>query len=419
MVARACAFAAALMALALPGAARAQGILSQMQDEVASIVSRARPAIVSIEDERALGGRGRQDAPKPTGPDVGGPNHRAPESGGKGDHHGMPEPPKIGSGFSIGDGFIVTTADVLSGMKNPLVMTEDGRRIHATVSGIDPEMNIGVLKLAAGMEIPGLKLGHSSSVYPGHFAISIGNQYGHLNSVALNLIAGVRDDGFPAGEHFYPSVIQIAGTVGVGTSGAPILDVHGEVVGMVAGIPFGDWTYAPFPNGPRRPESGRRNSAVVNTVGAGPGQGKPEPAPGATADQKIVFLRPPVTSAGFALPVDDMRPVLAGLRQGKLVHCWLGLDMDPVRKREDANGTVTTTWSVIVTTVYPNSPASAAGLQTGDKLLTVNGRQVVRLNSIRAALLRAQPGEPMEIRLERKGAPQTVTVKLAARPDKR
>ncbi len=406
-------------ALLLQAPAPAQGILSQMQDEVASIVSRARPSIVAIEDERVFNGpRGQQQPDAGHGkPDGTGTDHARPYAPRDGQRRPMGEPPKIGSGFSIGDGFVVTTADVLSGMKNPMVLTEDGRRIHATISGVDPEMNIGVLKLPSNTALPGLKLGQSNHVYPGHFAISIGNQYGHLNSVALTLVAGLHYDGFPAGEHFYPGLIQIAGTVGVGTSGAPILDAHGDVIGMIVGIPFGDWTSAPFPNGPRMPGQGPGRSGVINTSGT-QGASKSDPAaPPPTPDQRIVFLRPPVTSAGFALPIDDMKPVLAALRQGRLVHCWLGLDMKEERKREEANGAFTMKRWVMVSTVYPNSPASAAGLQTGDRLVTVNGRPVARLNTIRAALLRAQPGDAMDVHIDRKGVVQALTVHLVARPE--
>ena len=406
----------------------AQGILEQMQDEVATIVSRARPAIVSIEDERFFGGprgrpadsgRGKPEGPR-SEPDKSQPPQRA--------RRPMGEPPRIGSGFSIGDGFIVTTADVLMGMKSPMVLTEDGRRIRATISGVDPEMNIGVLKLTSTSALPGLKLGRSSTVYPGHFAISIGNQYGHLNSVALTLVAGIRDDGIPAGEHFYPGLIQIAGTVAAGTSGAPILNARGEVVGMIAGIPSGDWPPFPFPGNPsaagrpgqtRGPAGSERSRGLVDaTIESGQGAGSPPAnSTGPAGDPRFVFIRPPFSSAGFALPIDDMKPVLSGLRQGKLVHCWLGLDMKEERKRVESDGVVTWKRSVYVSTVYPNSPASAAGFQVGDTFTSVNSRPINRLINIRAALLRAQPGDSMEFKLERKGAMQTVTAHLAVRPE--
>jgi S1-C subfamily serine protease len=134
-------------------------------------------------------------------------------------------------------------------------------------------------------------------------------------------------------------------------------------------------------------------------------------------ESRIVFLRPPVTSAGFALPIDDMKPVLAALRQGKMVHCWLGVDMGEERKTEEVDGTVTSRRTVFVTKVYPGSPAAAAGLMPGDVLATVNGRPVTRLFVMRAALLRAQPGEGMELRIDRKGAISTITARLAAHPE--
>jgi S1-C subfamily serine protease len=421
----------AALGLFASGPVLAQGILEQMQDEVAAIVSRSRTAIVSIEDERIFGGqRGRPENGGPKRPDGASALHDASQSPQESPRRPMGEPPKAGTGFSIGDGFIVTTADVLSGMKHPMVLTEDGRRIHATVAGIDPEMNIGVLKLTGAASLPALKLGQSSRVYAGHFAISIGNQFGHLNSVALTLVAGVRDDGVPAGEHFYPALIQIAGTVGAGTSGAPILNVRGEVIGMIAGVPFGDWTASPFLNpAPNRggapgafPGGGRPTGVIDAAVGAG----SPSPDSTGTApvtpgqppkvDPRFVFMRPPFTSAGFALPIDDMKPVLAGIRQNKFVHCWLGVDMKEERKPVERDGAVTWRRTVTVSTVYPNSPASAAGFQVGDALTTVNSRPVTRLNVIRAALLRAQPGDGMEVHLERKDGPHTITARLAARP---
>jgi len=145
--------------------------------------------------------------------------------------------PRAGTGFSVGDGYIVTTADVLQGMNNPVVVTDSGAKIRATVAGLDQERNIGLIKLVGPARIDGLKLGDSDRAIAGHFAISIGNQHGQANAVALTLIAGLRTEGTYSGGHFYPSLIQIGGTVGAGTSGAPLLDSHGEVIGIMAGVP--------------------------------------------------------------------------------------------------------------------------------------------------------------------------------------
>jgi S1-C subfamily serine protease len=203
------------------------------------------------------------------------------------------------------------------------------------------------------------------------------------------------------------------------------LNARGEVVGMIAGIPFSDWTSTPFnmlpPGAPAGGPGSQRGGGVISAA-VQPGQSKTEP--GATAPpsgvpvpDKVVFLRPPVTSAGFAVPIDDIKPVLAGLRQGKFQHCWLGVDMKEERKPIEKDGAVTWRRSVYVSTVYPGSPASAAGLQVGDVLTSVNGRSVNRINIVRATLLRARPGDAMEVRVERKTGAQTISARLAAKPE--
>src|SRR5262249_14232648 len=141
---------------------------------------------------------------------------------------GLAYAPKSGSGFCIADDYIVTTADVLEGMQSPLVVTDNGTRVKARIVGINTDLNVGLLKLLAKTDITALKLGDSSTVEVGHFAISIGNQSGQTNSVALMLVGGVRKEGAYSGNRFYPSLIQIAGTVGAGTSGAPLVNARGE-----------------------------------------------------------------------------------------------------------------------------------------------------------------------------------------------
>ena len=82
-----------------------------------------------------------------------------------------PPTPKSGSGFSVGDGYIVTTADVVQGMSSPIVTADDGRRIRAILVAIDGERNVGLVRLSSSARLPGLTLGDSDRVMPGHFAI--------------------------------------------------------------------------------------------------------------------------------------------------------------------------------------------------------------------------------------------------------
>src|SRR5262249_21737368 len=89
--------------------------------------------------------------------------------------------PKSGSGFCIADDYVVTTADVLEGMQSPLVVTDNGTRVKAKIVGINSDLNVGLLKLLAKADVTALKLGDSSTVEVGHFAISIGNQSGQAN----------------------------------------------------------------------------------------------------------------------------------------------------------------------------------------------------------------------------------------------
>src|SRR5205823_14367806 len=104
------------------------------------------------------------------------------------------------------------------GMRNPTVLTESGVRFRAFTVRIDSELNIGLLRLPPKSDTPALPLGDSNTLVVGQFAITIGNQSGQPNAVALAGISGVKRDGAFAGGHFYPNLIQIAGTVAAGAS---------------------------------------------------------------------------------------------------------------------------------------------------------------------------------------------------------
>ena len=424
---------AALLLGAVP-AARADGILEQMQNEIAAIVRANKGGIVSIEDEEAK-------PPGRAGVNFD-PRRFAEQQGRKGpsalEHANAP---KAGSGFSIGDGYVVTTADVVEGMHRPLVIADDGTRIRAKIVGVDLELNLGLLKLPTKAGLPALKMGDSDTLAVGHFAISIGNQAGHANSVALTMVAGVRSDGTHTGEHFYPALIQIAGTIGAGTSGAPLLNARGEVVGVIAGAPAGEWTetqiyteqpFNPLPGGragtlppdaPRLRNPQPEPRADESRQGRGKdlflfGQGQaPAEQNGPLAMR--VFLRPPVTGTGFAIPINDLRFSIKELiANGKIVHIWVGVDLKNDRKVEDEDDIIKMKRYVRIRGIYPDSPAQKAGLQPGDILTGLNARPVTTMTEVRATFMRLHPADILAVTVLRNGVTQTMNLNIVARPDR-
>ena len=401
---------------------------------------------------------------------------------------------KTGSGFSIGDGYIVTTADVLDGMANPLVTTDGGTQVRAQIMGVNKEWNIGLLKLLAKVNLPALKLGNSAKVAVGHFAISVGQQSGQANSVALLLVGGLRTDGVSAGGHFYPELIQIAGTVGEGISGAPLVNSRGEVIGIMAGVPAAplsplgitaapgntagiEWNdglkalgvrqygqtqnsdpqyylhYA-IPDAPAPesspfvllPQSGSSKSAtpVIPPEGTEKANDSailpPKTVPGEHLDalpqktapvQKSVPVlgdlpyigtlfrsnalpnapvtnwnlstavpasAAPVTSAGFAVPINSLKPILDELKSGKPVaKGWIGISPRDDVTTSETGGVVTEIRRVVVEGVYPDSPAFAAGILPGDEIVSLNGKSIQSANDVREVSQNLRVGDKLRI----------------------
>ncbi len=380
--------------------AKADGVLEKIQDEVAIIVKRSTRGIVSIQDERLLNFFMKQKAP----PEIKIPGDKPPpifEAMRREFPNGFP---KIGSGFMVGDGYILSTSDVLDGMQNPLVVTQDGKFLKTVVIGIDREQNVGLLKLASKSNLPSLTLGNSDYVLPGHFAISIGNQFGHTNSVALAMVAGVRDEGVSAPDHFYASLIQISGTVGAGASGAPLLNARGDVIGMVAAVPSFDGRPAP-----ERPPGNSEPPTHFNP---------PNPEQDRNRRREGGRNSPYSTSStGFAIPINDARMIMQDLIEKRTIHAWLGVDLSLERGANSNDGNFEMSEKVVVKFVYPGSPALANGIAPGDVLVSLNNRPAHRISLARAILIRLRPGDALKMRTSRNGKEREFEVKLSANPN--
>jgi S1-C subfamily serine protease len=332
--------------------------------------------------------------------------------------------PQIGSGFSIGEGYIVTTSDVLQGVRSPVVVTDSGTRLRAQVVGKSNEMNIGLLKLVAKTELPSLSLGDSESVRSGHFAVSIGNQSGQPNSVSLLLVGNVRNGGTYAGNQFYNNLIQITGGIGNGNSGAPLVNVRGEVIGMMAAIPVNEKVNLTqqtqdnllrFWNVPPPPKPKELTGVQLNI------ENHPEfndPNAQVRFFQEPLFApRPESSSIGFAIPINQIRGVVSEFRSGTpIIQGWIGIAPEDVVQAIEKEGIIEVNRSVKITGIYPDSPAFHAGLQPGDIIIQLNSKPIKYAAEIREASLRLRKGEVLSMTINRPKETRKVILRIDARP---
>ena len=321
--------------------------------------------------------------------------------------------PKAGTGFSIGDGYVVTTADVLEGMSEPIVVTTNGARIRTRIVGVDNETNIGVLHLNADVSLPALLLGDSNAVAVGNFAICIGNQSGSQNAVSLNTVSGIRSDGMFSGRRFYPRLLQIAGTIAAGNSGAPLMNSRGDVIGMVVAVPVSEWTPTSFPanSPPQPPVQPPFGQPPARDNHRGGEHGNPPPGN---------FYRSTVTNAAYAVPINCARPIVEDLRSGKpALHCWIGISVTTLVKPDYNDKTLDLDRMVTVNAVFPDSPALKAGVQKGDQIISINGRPIHEDVDVRIESMLSRPGDAITIILNRLNGQKLEPMTLHATADLR
>ncbi|RKU25343.1 hypothetical protein C6497_15895 [Candidatus Poribacteria bacterium] len=140
-----------------------------------------------------------------------------------------------GSGFIFKkDGHILTNEHVISGAKKITVRLVDGSRYDATLVGGDPNTDIAVIKIEREGEFPSLSLGDSKNVRVGQFAIAIGDPIGFRQTVTAGIIGGKGRCHHPKSKLFqyHRNYIQTDAWINPGSSGGPLLNIDGEVIGI-------------------------------------------------------------------------------------------------------------------------------------------------------------------------------------------
>jgi S1-C subfamily serine protease len=139
----------------------------------------------------------------------------------------------LGSGFLISsDGYLLTNEHVIDGATSIMVtIIGQPNPVSAQVVGSDQALDLAVLKVNAGSNLPYLKLGDSDNTRVGSWAIAIGNPYGLDNTVTVGVISA-KGRPITVQDHDYPNLLQTDASINPGNSGGPLLDLNGNVIGI-------------------------------------------------------------------------------------------------------------------------------------------------------------------------------------------
>ncbi|KUK23064.1 MAG: Protease Do, partial [Thermotoga petrophila] len=145
----------------------------------------------------------------------------------------------LGSGFIFDpEGYILTNYHVAGGADNITVTMLDGSKYDAEYIGGDEELDIAVIKIkASDKKFPYLEFGDSDKVKIGEWAIAIGNPLGFQHTVTVGVVSATnRRIPKPDGSGYYVGLIQTDAAINPGNSGGPLLNIHGEVIGINTAI---------------------------------------------------------------------------------------------------------------------------------------------------------------------------------------
>ena len=267
-----------------------------------------------------------------------------------------------GSGVVVGgDGTILTNLHIVDGAERIGVQLSDGSLHPGRLVGTDPETDLAVLRVDAGL-LPALALDAAPPLRVGDVVLAIGNPFGVGQTVTQGIVSATRRR--VAGGSAWQDFVQIDAAINPGSSGGALIDPLGRLVGVT--------------------------TAVLQRDGGAQG-------------------------IGFAIPAELLARVVPRIAsEGRVVRGWLGIGVDdpamfPDLARPGARGAV-------ITDVLPGSPAALAGLARRDVVTAVDGRPVADATSLLLAISALAPPRTVALDVERDGASRRVPVALGERP---
>jgi len=288
----------------------------------------------------------------------------------------------MGSGFiyeynkETNEALIMTNNHVVEKGKDGTITVTLADKVTytATIVGNDSNTDIAVIKIKPNKEekLVIAKLGDSSNLDIGDWAIAIGNPFGDVGldrTVTVGVVSAIgrANLNFGEGSPQYQDYIQTDAAINPGNSGGPLINMKGEVIGV--------------------------NAAITSTSGGNIG-------------------------IGFAIPINLAKRVVEDLiSTGKVVRAYMGITPQEITSDMMETLNLKEVAGVLVTKVEKDSPADKAKVETGDVILEFNNEKVPNVSKFRIAVATAKIGVEIPVKIVRDNKEMVLKVKLDPFPE--
>jgi len=275
----------------------------------------------------------------------------------------------LASGLVVDErGYILTNEHLVDKAQSITVTLPSKIEYTGEIIGTDKQTDLAVIKIITDENLFVPKLGNSDEVKVGEWVIAVGNPYGFDRTVSFGIVSGKGRvlPQLPIENPLINDFIQTDAAIDPGSSGGPLVNLKGEVIG-------------------------------INSIGLGRGQ-------------------------GFTIPMNTANEVKDKLlTTGTIDRGWIGIAIQPLSRdyakyynKPDMEG-------VLISDIIPDSPAEKAGLLPGDVIVEYMGEEVSAekeedLNKFQFLVSQTKVGEPAQIKIVRNGTPMTIRIEIASQP---
>ncbi|MBE7566415.1 trypsin-like peptidase domain-containing protein [Acidithiobacillus sp. HP-11] len=270
----------------------------------------------------------------------------------------------LGSGFIIStNGYIITAAHVVKGASNIVVTLTDHKAYHAHLVGLSVRYDTALLKIQAH-HLPTVTLGNAHRLRVGEWVLAIGAPFGLNNTLTQGVVGALQR---PLPSDLYIPFIQTDVPINPGSSGGPLLNMAGQVVGI--------------------------NDQIY------------------TEDGGYMGL-------SFSIPINTaLRAVQAIKNHQPLQFGWLGVAMQSVTPEMAEALHLKEPIGALLDSVEPGGPAQVAGLQRGDVIQSFNGYPIDFIGQLPILVGQTPPGATVPIGIIRNGKSKTIEVRVGIQPE--